>query len=101
VGASVSGTVKVKILKEVHITTTTLRSGKVNKSYKVKLRVSGGQAPYSWVRMTGVFPAGLSLDGVTGVIAGVPTVTGNFPLTFQVTDDLGGVDPQDLTLEIK
>lgn len=100
-GASVTSTVKVKIVKEVHIATGSLKTGKKDKSYKVKLKASGGQAPYNWSLVGGTLPDGLTLDSAAGVITGVPTIVGMSPLTFQVTDDLGGVDPQDLKLEIK
>jgi hypothetical protein len=100
-GAAVSGTVKVKILKAVHISTSKLKTGKIGKSYTAKLKATGGQAPYSWSLIGGDLPDGITLDSATGEIAGVPTGTGNFPLTFQVTDNLGGTEPQDFMLVIK
>lgn len=99
--ASVADTVKVKIVKEVHISTAKLKVGTVQKSYKAKLKAAGGQTPYNWSLIDGILPDGITLDSATGEITGVPMETGTFPLTFQVTDNLGGTDPQDLTLVVK
>ena len=44
---------------------------------------------------------GLSFNTATGAIAGIPEEAGEFPLTVQVTDALGGVAVENLTLKIR
>jgi hypothetical protein len=44
---------------------------------------------------------GLNFDTGTGVITGIPTQQGQFPLGVQVTDALGGVALGNLTLTIR
>jgi hypothetical protein len=55
----------------------------------------------SWSLVGGSLPAGLTLNSSTGAITGIPTQTGTFNLTFQVTDPLGGQAQKNLTLTIK
>jgi large repetitive protein len=66
-------------------TTSPLTKGAVGQSYSVTMAVSGGTSPYKWTVGTGV-PAGLSLNGTTGVLSGTPTAAGTFNFAVQVTD---------------
>jgi|RhiMetdeSRZDD1v2_1073273.scaffolds.fasta_scaffold24267_5 hypothetical protein len=100
-GASVTGTFTVKILRALGNTTRTLKTGITGKPYKTTLKVAGGKAPYNWSLASGNLPAGLSLDGLTGVIFGIPTEAGTFDLTFNVSDPVGGIAQKDLALTIK
>ena len=56
--------------------------------YSFTLTASGGNPPYTFAITSGALPAGLSLNGATGVISGTPT--GTMPsllvVTFSVTD---------------
>lgn len=47
---------------------------------------TGGVPPYSWTTTNGSFPSGVTLDGGTGAISGVPTVSGQFSVTIAVRD---------------
>ena len=100
-GISATGTFHIKILRTVGINTNALKNGANGRSYNARLKVTGGKAGYSWSLLSGPLPSGLNLDNVAGVIAGVPTQAGTFPLTVQVTDALGGVDTANLTLKIR
>jgi len=100
-GVSATGTFHIKILRTVGINTNALKSGTNGRSYNARLKVAGGKAGYSWSLLSGPLPSGLNLDSVTGVIAGIPTQAGAFPLTVQVIDALGGVDAANLTLKIR
>ncbi|WIM95225.1 putative Ig domain-containing protein [Actinoplanes oblitus] len=51
------------------------------------LTATGGTSPYSWAA-TGL-PAGLSINGGTGVITGTPTTAGSAAVTVTVTDASG------------
>lgn len=50
---------------------------------------SGGTGPYTYSISSGTLPAGLSLDSLTGAIAGTPTAAVAAPLTIKVTDSSG------------
>jgi len=47
---------------------------------------SGGVPPYSWTTTAGAFPAGVTLNGSTGVVSGAPSVSGQFSATIAVRD---------------
>jgi len=67
------------------ITTTSLAGGTAGTAYSATLAASGGTTPYAW-SITGSLPAGLTLNGTTGVISGTPTATGTFNFTAVVSD---------------
>ncbi|MEU7652757.1 fibronectin type III domain-containing protein [Micromonospora taraxaci] len=60
--------------------------GKVYDPYQYQLTVTGGTAPFAWSVSAGSLPTGLTLDPVTGLLSGTPTVSGTFPFTVRVTD---------------
>ena len=98
--ASVTGALKVTIYEAVHVSTPSLKSGKVGKNYKTSVKAQHGIKPYTWSLIGGALPAGFTFDVVKGQISGVPGAPGVFPLTFQVTDALGAQAQDDLTLTI-
>lgn len=50
---------------------------------------SGGTAPYTYA-LVGTWPAGVTVDGFTGVVSGTPTNSGSFTgLSIRATDSLG------------
>jgi hypothetical protein len=72
------------IVSPLQITTTSIASGEEGTPYTASLSASGGVAPYSWSITSGQLPAGLTLDGGSGVISGAPSEAGTFGLTLQV-----------------
>lgn len=70
----------------LQITTTSLPEVMAGTAYTETLGVSGGKSPYHWKLTGGTLPQGLTLTGTTGVLAGTTAQTGQFTLTFQVTD---------------
>ena len=80
-------------------TPAALNGGSQKVSYSQILAASAGVSPYTWSVVTGPLPTGLSLSAA-GVIAGVPTATGTFPFTAQVTDSLGATASRQFTIVI-
>ncbi|HEY4977788.1 MAG TPA: Ig domain-containing protein, partial [Candidatus Acidoferrum sp.] len=71
----------------VVISTTSLPNGQVGSAYNVSLAASGGKVPYTWSLMSGILPAGLTLNDATGAITGTPTASvASAPLRLEVTD---------------
>jgi hypothetical protein len=68
------------------ITTTSLASGRLSRSYSATLKATGGVSPYTWAITVGALPAGLTLAASTGTISGTPTKTGTVRFTITVTD---------------
>jgi Putative Ig domain len=76
------------IVTPLFITTSTLPDAVNGQPYAAAsvLQAIGGTPPYTWT-VTGNLPAGLTLDGSTGVISGAPdTSAGTYMFTVQVND---------------
>jgi hypothetical protein len=82
------------------ITTTTLPAGPQNVAYSTTLAASGGVTPYTWSILSGTLPVGLSLTPSTGVISGMPTVSGTSSFTVKVTDANAQTATQALSITI-
>ena len=68
------------------ILNSSLPQASISTAYSATLTASGGQAPYTWSLVQGTLPAGLSLDGGSGMISGTPTASGTSSFTVQVRD---------------
>jgi hypothetical protein len=72
----------------VKITTDrNLPNGTDNVSYTTTLAATGGTPPYTWIKLSGDWPTGLTLHSDTGVIDGKPTAPGTYGFTVQVSDN--------------
>jgi hypothetical protein len=87
-GAGGSGIVVVRYaMPAVAITTpTTGLTGSLGSAYSLTLSTSGGSGSGTFSIASGSLPAGVTLDGATGVISGTPTATGTFAITVTITD---------------
>ncbi|HQR34175.1 MAG TPA: putative Ig domain-containing protein, partial [Blastocatellia bacterium] len=83
----------------ITITPATLTAGTAGTSYNQSLSASGGITPYTFSQGSGSLPTGLSLSG-SGVISGVPTQTGTFTFTANVTDNQGCTGSASISLTI-
>lgn len=83
------------------ITTLALQGGNANAAYSQTLAAVGGVPGYIWNLdpTSNPLPAGLSLSP-SGVISGTPTTAGTTTIIVRVTDTVGGVATQLLSLTI-
>ena len=71
------------------MTNTALPSATEGIPYSAGLHATGGTAPYRWKIAQGSLPSGLGFDATQGLINGVATQNGPFPVTIQATDVAG------------
>jgi hypothetical protein len=88
------------IVPPLEIITTSLPPGEASTPYIASLSASGGVPLYSWSITSGRLPAGLTLDGGSGVIAGTPSEAGTFGLTLQVAGTDSNTASASLSLAI-
>src|SRR5436309_13364424 len=55
-------------------------------AFTLPLAANGGASPYTWAVTAGGLPPGLSLNPVSGLLAGTPTATGAATCTVMVSD---------------
>lgn len=99
--ASATQSLSIAITSPLIVTTTLLPNGSLNVAYSATLLASGGTKPYSWSITAGSLPAGLSLDGSTGVISGTPTTSQKSTFTVQVADAATHAATQQLSITIE
>lgn len=88
-------------VSQVSITTGSLPAGTAGVAYNQTVTVGNGVGPYSLAVTAGVLPPGLTLDGTTGAVTGVPTQAGTFDFTVTVTDQsTGASDVQDFSVTV-
>jgi hypothetical protein len=68
-----------------YITATALSGGTTGSTYTGQLNAVSGTSPYQWSLASGALPAGLALSS-SGALSGVPSSSGTFIFTAQVTD---------------
>ena len=98
-GASLVQKFRIRILAAPSIVTQKLKNARSGRAYVARLKVKGGKEPFVWSLGAGSLPSGLMLDGA-GSIAGSTTQAGEFPLTLEVGDALGGTAQRALTLTV-
>jgi hypothetical protein len=73
----------------ITLSPSALPPGTVGIPYSQVISGNGGAAPYTFTIVSGALPNGLSLNGATGAITGVPTLSGLFNFRIGVTDNGG------------
>ncbi len=68
----------------------TVPGATLNTAYSQTLTASGGIGPYTYAVASGTLPAGMSLNGTTGVLSGTPTALGSSTVTVRATDSSTG-----------
>jgi len=99
-GAVASKALSIVIYSALSVTTTSLSDGTVGVAYSQTVSASGGKTPYTWSVPSGSLPAGLTLNGGTGVISGTPTVAGTSNFTIRATDANGAMADQALSIAV-
>jgi len=94
----ISGSAIVTVHGALAITTGALTAGSVGGAYSQTLAATGGDGVYTWTVSAGALPGGLSLDGDTGTIGGVPAGAGSYDFTIQVTSGDGQSATKALTI---
>lgn len=70
----------------VALETAELQNAAVKSEYQESFRAVSGRAPYSYRRVGGSLPSGLTLNSATGLITGKPTREGVYNFDIEVTD---------------
>lgn len=88
----------LRVQDDLQIVTGALKPGIEFTPYADTLRASGASGVYTWSRVGGSLPSGISLS-TSGVLSGTPVVTGAFAFTARVTSD-GQTRDKALTLVV-
>lgn len=81
-------------------TAKVLQGGIVGTAYSETISAQGGTGPYTFAVSVGSLPAGLSLNGATGIISGTPTTVETSDFTIQVTDANSAVGSTDFEITV-
>jgi alpha-tubulin suppressor-like RCC1 family protein len=84
VSQSVDGLQTLAVTSDLTIATASLPSGQAGVPYAATVQAAGGISPYTW--SASGLPAGLSIDGASGQIAGTPTAAASGSAVITVTD---------------
>lgn len=98
IGLSTSQVVTLNVVNSPTITTTSLPEADEGFIYNQTVTATGGTSPYTWSIVSGAVPLGINPS--TGVISGVPGVTGTFHFTVQVTDAANNSSTQALSIVV-
>lgn len=86
------------------IISKTLPPAPAGLAYNVPLQAIGGTPPYTWTKVSGAFPSGVSLSpsGILSAAAGTIPLSevGTYNFRLQVEDDVSDTDAYDFTLEV-
>ncbi len=93
-----------------HVTTTSIPNGVVGTFYGNTILEDGGVFtpghPFTWILAQASLPLppgitlGVANDGVSGLLSGIPTTAGMFQFIVQVTDSVGNIGTQTLTMTV-
>lgn len=101
--ATITGNFTIQVNAALAITTSSpLPAGTQGTSYSDTFAATGGVPNYTWSVVspgTGSLPAGLSLS-TSGQLSGIPTASGTFTFTVQVTDSFGYSTTANLSLTL-
>ena len=85
-GAAADQGLSLAVASTLAISSCPAATGIVNLPYSSTATATGGQTPYTWSFASGAFPPGLTLNALSGAVAGTPSSSGTFSVTLVVTD---------------
>ncbi len=94
VAATATQAVSVTIATAVALAASPSAATQVGVAYSQANVASGGTTPYAYSISAGALPAGVTLNGGTGLASGTPTLAGAFGYTITVTDAVGATASQ-------
>jgi len=83
----------------ITLSPTVLPNPVVGVPYSQTISATGGRAPYTYAVTAGALPADLTLNAVSGVISGVPTIAGDYYFTITATDADNCPGSQDYSMQ--
>ena len=95
-----SGCTTRTVIAGISINPPTLANSNVGVNYLQTLSGTQGTGPYTFAVTAGALPPGLSLNGTSGAIAGVPTSAGSYAFTVTATDSLAQTGSRAYTIRI-
>lgn len=84
----------------LEIITASLPQATRGNNITLSLNASGGFPPYTWSNTAGSLAPGLTLDTATGVISGIPSAGGSYPVTIQLADSSSHAVSRDFNMVI-
>ena len=99
VGDTFDRVLTLQVNPTLSITTAGLASVKNGASYIQSLAATGGMAPYSWTKVAGDLPPGITLSS-TGILSGTAGGVGPYEFIAQVTDRDGTAVTKLLTINV-
>lgn len=85
---------------QLRIMTSDLPAVSPDRDYSVNLEASGGTGGYSWRVISGQVPSGMQL-GMSGMLFGKTSISGNYPFTAEVRDSSGNASQSSYLLVVK
>nr|WP_115678387.1 putative Ig domain-containing protein [Cupriavidus neocaledonicus] len=84
----------------ITLSPATLANPALGVAYSQSVTASGGTAPYTYSLVAGALPPGLTLNSMTGAMAGTTVAGGSYNFTLQATDSQGFTGTRAYTLAI-
>jgi len=99
-GHTATKALSITVVSALAVTTASLPGGTQGVGYSATLAATGGSGTYTWSRIAGSLPAGVTLAAATGVLSGTPAAAGTASFTVQVADGAGRTATRVLSITI-
>ncbi len=100
VGATASRLFALNVNPQLALSAVGAFDATVGKPYSYGVNAGGGTPPYTWSRVAGTIPPGLTLNTSNSVVSGTPTTAGTFTYTLRITDSSFPGDFRDIPISI-